>query len=188
MARTRPSWDDYFLRLAGTVAERATCPRASVGCVLVRDHRILSTGYNGAVCGDAHCDDDGCLLVDGHCKRTVHAEANALVQAALHGVQLDGAVSYQTHSPCVDCAKLLINAGISIVVYTNDYVDPLAERLLAESGVTLKHAQPQTEENFSLELRDLADLLDLHAQQPDVAKRLRNIATTLAIRHESTSS
>jgi len=134
----RPDWDDYFLRIARTVASRATCPRTSVGCVLVREHRILTTGYNGAPKGIAHCVDVGCIVVDGHCLRAVHAEANAVVQGALHGISLDGATAYCTHQPCVHCSKLLINAGIREVVYGTAYPDEVAVRLFDESGVVLR--------------------------------------------------
>jgi dCMP deaminase len=134
----RPDWDDYFLRIARTVASRATCPRASVGCVIVRDHRILTTGYNGAPKGAVHCTDAGCIVVNDHCLRATHAEANAVVQGALHGVSLDGATAYCTHQPCVHCSKLLISAGIRVIVYETAYPDEIAVRLLGESGVALR--------------------------------------------------
>ncbi len=108
----RPGWDEYFMEIARTVATRATCPRAAVGCVLVREHRILTTGYNGAPRGVAHCTDVGCTVVNEHCVRATHAEANAVVQGALHGVSLQGATAYCTHQPCVNCSKLLISAGV----------------------------------------------------------------------------
>jgi dCMP deaminase len=136
---TRPGWDDYFLQIARTVATRATCPRASVGCVLTREHRILTTGYNGAPRGVAHCLDAGCLLVHDHCQRAVHAEANAIVQGALHGVGLAGATAYCTHEPCVNCSKLLISAGVERIVYETAYPDPIARALLLEAGVALDH-------------------------------------------------
>lgn len=139
-APPRPGWDEYFLEVARTVATRATCPRASVGAVLVREHRILTTGYNGAPRGVAHCLDVGCELVAGHCVRSTHAEANAVVQAALHGVGVSGATAYCTHQPCVNCAKLLISAGVERIVYAAEYADPFAERLLHEAGVALEPA------------------------------------------------
>jgi len=125
--------------VARTVATRATCPRASVGAVLVRDHRILTTGYNGAPRHVAHCTEVGCELRGDHCVRATHAEANAVVQAALHGVGVAGATAYCTHQPCVHCAKLLISAGIERIVYAEPYVDPFAQQLLAEAGVALVH-------------------------------------------------
>jgi len=125
------------MEIAHTVATRATCPRASVGAVLTRDHRILTTGYNGAPRHVAHCTEAGCLMVAGHCQRATHAEANAIVQGALHGVGLAGAVAYCTHEPCVNCSKLLISAGVERIVYDKAYPDPVAAQLLAEAGVTV---------------------------------------------------
>ena len=125
------------MEIARTVATRATCPRASVGAVLVREHRILTTGYNGAPRRVAHCTEVGCDLVNGHCLRSTHAEANAIVQGALHGVSLEGATGYSTHQPCVNCAKLMISAGIARVVYAATYADPLAVSLFGEAGVAL---------------------------------------------------
>jgi dCMP deaminase len=133
----RPGWDEYFMQIAHTVSTRATCPRASVGSVLVRAHRILTTGYNGAPRGVAHCTEVGCTLVDGHCLRATHAEANAVVQAALHGVSLHQATAYSTHQPCVNCSKLLISAGITRIVYDQPYPDAVASQLLAEAGVAV---------------------------------------------------
>ncbi len=127
------------MEVARTVATRATCPRASVGAVLVRRHRILTTGYNGAPRNVAHCTEAGCEMAGGHCVRSTHAEANAVVQAALHGVQLEDATAYCTHQPCVNCAKLLISAGIERIVYDAAYPDEFAQQLLAEAGVALIH-------------------------------------------------
>jgi dCMP deaminase len=125
------------MEIARTVATRATCPRASVGAVLVREHRILTTGYNGAPRHVAHCTEAGCELDNNHCIRATHAEANAIVQGALHGVSLEGSTAYCTHQPCVNCAKLLISAGITKIVYLRPYPDSFAQRLLAEAGVAL---------------------------------------------------
>jgi dCMP deaminase len=133
----RPGWDEYFMEVARTVATRATCPRASVGAVVVRDHRILTTGYNGAPRHVAHCTEVGCLMQNGHCVRTTHAEANAIVQGALHGVGLAGATIYCTHQPCLSCSKLLISAGILRIVYEQAYPDEQSLGLLAEAGVAL---------------------------------------------------
>ena len=135
--RYRPSWDEYFLQIAFTVAQRSTCDRAHVGCVLVRDRRMLTTGYNGAPAGLPHCDDVGHLLVDGHCVRTLHAEQNALIQAALHGVGTEGATAYVTHQPCLTCAKMLINAGVRRVVYAGNYPDDHSRQFLDAAGVEL---------------------------------------------------
>jgi dCMP deaminase len=133
----RPGWDEYFMQIARTVATRATCPRLSVGCVLVREHRILTTGYNGAPRGVAHCTEAGCILVNDHCARATHAEANAIVQGALHGISLAGSIAYCTHQPCVNCSKLLISAGVQKIVYDIGYPDPVASELLAEAGVAI---------------------------------------------------
>ena len=133
----RPSWDEYFLRIAFTVAERSTCDRAHVGAVIVRSRRILTTGYNGAPAGLPHCDDVGHLLIDNHCVRPLHAEQNAIIQAALHGVGTDGGTIYVTHQPCLNCAKMIINAGIRRVLYAGDYPDENSRRFLQEAGVSL---------------------------------------------------
>jgi dCMP deaminase len=135
----RPGWDEYFMEIARTVATRATCPRASVGAVVVREHRILTTGYNGAPRRVAHCSEVGCAMIGGHCLRSTHAEANAIVQGALHGVSLAGATMYCTHQPCVNCSKLLISAGVGRVVYQQPYPDALATALLGEAGVAVVH-------------------------------------------------
>jgi len=123
------------MQIAHTVSTRATCPRAAVGCALVRDHRILTTGYNGAPRGVAHCTEVGCTLLNEHCLRATHAEANAVVQGALHGVSLQHATAYCTHQPCVNCSKLLISAGVTKIVYAEAYPDAVASQLLAEAGV-----------------------------------------------------
>ena len=135
--RNRPSWDNYFMEIAFTVAQRSTCDRAHVGAVLVRDRRILTTGYNGAPAGLSHCDDVGHLMVDGHCVRTLHAEQNAIIQGALHGVSIQGSAAYVTHQPCLTCAKMLINAGVRRVVYAGNYPDENSRRFIEEAGVAL---------------------------------------------------
>jgi len=142
----RPGWDEYFMGVARTVASRATCPRASVGAVVVRDRRILTTGYNGSARHAGHCLDVGCEMLNGHCVRTVHAEANAIVQGALHGVGLSGSTIYCTHQPCLQCSKLLISAGILRVIYEQAYSDKLAERFLAEAGVESALYSPDGQE------------------------------------------
>lgn len=118
----RPSWTEYFMDLANGVATRATCLRRKVGCVVVGpDHRVLVTGYNGSPAGAAHCLDVGCLMVEGHCVRTNHAEANALATAAMHGVSLKGSTVYVTTQPCFTCGKLLDGAGVKEVYYLDAY-------------------------------------------------------------------
>lgn len=117
----RPSWDEYFLKIAEMVGSRSTCDRAHVGAVITKSKVILSTGYNGAPRGLPHCDDVGHEIVDGHCIRTVHAEANAIAQAARNGAAIEGATIYLTVSPCYDCFKMMVNAGVRDVVYRQFY-------------------------------------------------------------------
>jgi len=138
----RPSWDEYFMGIAFEVAKRSTCLRAQVGAIIVRDKRILTTGYNGAPTGLPHCTEVGCLIVNGHCVRTLHAEQNAIIQAALHGVSVQGGTMYVTHQPCLTCAKMIINAGIKRVVYGGEYPDELAVSFLEQAGVELVHFAP----------------------------------------------
>lgn len=118
---TRPPWEDYFFQIAHTVSSRATCPRASVGCVVVRDKRILVTGYNGAPTGQKHCTEAGCHMADGHCRRAVHAEMNAVATAARHGISLDHATIYVTHQPCDYCYGVLLNAGVKTFRFADVY-------------------------------------------------------------------
>ena len=117
----RNSWHEYFLEIAEEVASRATCDRLQVGAVIVRDNRILTTGYNGSLPDTPHCDEVGHLLKDGHCVRTVHAEANAVLQAARFGIPLEGAVCYSTYKPCLSCLKTLLGAGIKKIIYREVY-------------------------------------------------------------------
>ena len=141
----RMSWDEYFMGIVGLVKERSTCMRRQVGALIVKDKRILSTGYNGAPMGCPHCEEVGCLRIQFDVPsgtrhelcRAVHAEQNAIVQAAYHGVSLKDATLYITDSPCVICAKLAINAGISKIIYKGDYPDELAKKLLSEAEVRL---------------------------------------------------
>jgi dCMP deaminase len=142
----RPSWDQYFLQVAELVAQRSTCLRRRVGAVLVREKRILATGYNGAPSGLAHCLDIGCLrqrlrIPSGErhelC-RALHAEQNALIQASLYGVNVGGSTLYATNQPCVICAKMLINAGIHHIVISDGYPDKLAMDFLREAKIKLK--------------------------------------------------
>lgn len=141
----RPVWDDYFMEITGTVAKRSTCLRRNVGAIIVRDNRILTTGYNGAPSGLAHCLDIGCTrerrgVPSGErhelC-RGLHAEQNAILQAAVHGITIAGGTFYVTHQPCVLCAKMMANARIVKVIYRGDYPDPLALAMLDEAGIQL---------------------------------------------------
>ena len=137
----RPSWDAYFAGMAQYVSVRATCPRASVGCVLVRDKRVLTTGYNGASAGLPSCLDVGCLMEDKHCISAIHAEQNAIIQAALHGITTQGAIAYVTHCPCSLCAKMLINAGIVRVVYINEYAPADGGEFFRMAGVVVERIE-----------------------------------------------
>ncbi len=135
----RPDWDQYFMNIAATVATRSTCDRAAVGAVLVREKRILTTGFNGSPAGLPHCDEAGHLMVDGHCVRTTHAEANAIIQAALHGISSNGASCYVTHLPCLTCTKMLINAGISQIIYMTTYrMNEHAMSFFLDAGVSVR--------------------------------------------------
>lgn len=121
--RARQSWDEYFMNIAFQVATRSTCDRKHVGAVIVRDRILLSTGYNGSIRGLDHCDEIGHLMEGGHCVRTVHAEANAIVQSARNGVRIDGGAIYVTASPCWSCFRLIANAGIRRICYGEFYRD-----------------------------------------------------------------
>lgn len=135
----RITWERYFMNLAIQAATRSTCPRKHVGAVIVRDKSVLSTGYNGSLRGAPHCTEVGCLMENDHCVRTVHAEANALVQAAHNGVRLEGAEIYVTASPCFNCFKLIVNAGIRTVLYGEFYRDDQVLDFAEELGIRMVH-------------------------------------------------
>lgn len=148
----RPSWEEYFMAIADLVAQRATCLRRKVGSVLVLDRRVVATGYNGAPSGIKHCLEVGCLreqlqVPSGErhelC-RGLHAEQNAIIQAALHGVSLKGAMLFCTNMPCSICSKMLINAGIAKIYYREGYPDNMAADMLAEAGVPLVQLPAET--------------------------------------------
>lgn len=142
----RPSWDEYFMTLAEEVATRTTCLRRPVGAIIVKDKRILATGYNGVPSGLRHCSETGCLRQQMNVPsgqrheicRGLHAEQNAIIQAARYGIDISGASIYITTQPCVVCAKMLINANIKEVIYQNPYPDKLSEELLAESNIKMR--------------------------------------------------
>ena len=147
---TRPSWDEYFMSIAELVSGRSTCLRRATGAVLVKDKRVLATGYNGVPKGLEHCEITGCLreqlgIPSGsrhELCRGIHAEQNAVIQAAKHGIAMDGATAYCTHQPCVLCAKILLNAGVVDIVYRDPYPDELSAQLLAEAGVIPRQLVP----------------------------------------------
>jgi len=138
----RASWDEYFMNIAREVATRATCNRKHVGAAIVRDRSILATGYNGSIAGLPHCDEEGHLMEDGHCVRTIHAEANAVIQAARNGVRIDGAMIYVTASPCFGCFKMIANAGIRRIVYGEFYRDQKIFDFAQRLGIELVQATP----------------------------------------------
>ena len=133
----RVGWHEYFMSIARQAASRATCDRKHVGAVIVRNRTILSTGYNGSVRGMPHCDEVGHEMENGHCVATIHAEANALIQAARNGVNIDGAELYTTASPCWSCFKLVTNAGIRRIYYGEFYRDEKSLRVARQIGVEL---------------------------------------------------
>lgn len=143
--KKRPSWDEYFMEITRVISKRSTCMKRNVGAVIVRDKRLLSTGYNGAPKGLAHCEKVGCIRKEMNIPsgqrhelcRGLHAEQNAIVQAAWDGVEIKNSTLYCTHQPCVICAKMMINAGIKRVVFEGDYPDDLASNMLIESGLEI---------------------------------------------------
>jgi dCMP deaminase len=144
---TRPSWDEYFMEIAHLVKKRATCLRRQVGAVIVKDRNILATGYNGTPSGIEHCFVRGCLrekmgIPSGErheiC-RGLHAEQNAIIQAAKHGTNIEGSVLYCTNQPCGICAKMIINAGVKEIIFEDGYPDQLASEMLTESGIKVTH-------------------------------------------------
>lgn len=147
----RPSWDEYFMEITDLVATRATCLRRKVGAILVKDRRILATGYNGPPKGVPHCDElGGCLreklgIPSGErqeLSRAVHAEQNAIIQAAKMGTNIDGATLYVTNHPCFICAKMLINAGVKKIIYKEGYPDEYSKEILREANVEFVKFKP----------------------------------------------
>jgi len=137
--KPRASWDEYFMSIAQVVATRSTCPRKYVGAVIVKNRTILSTGYNGSIRGMPHCSDVGHMMEDGHCVATIHAEANAIIQAARNGVVIDGGTIYVTASPCWNCFKQISNAGIVRICYGEFYRDERIFEVARQIGVELVH-------------------------------------------------
>jgi dCMP deaminase len=139
----RPSWDEYFMKIVQDVSERATCMKRKVGAILVKDKRILTTGYNGSPKGFKHCEEVGCIRKEMNLPsgqrhelcRGLHAEQNAIIQAAVHGVEISGATMYCNYHPCVICVKMMINAGIVKLVYAGGYPDELAQKMIKESKI-----------------------------------------------------
>jgi dCMP deaminase len=150
MTNSRPDWDSYFMEIAQIVSKRSTCKRRNVGALIVKDKRILSTGYNGAPMGLAHCTEGECLRERLHVPagerhelcRGLHAEQNAIVQAAYHGASINGAQLYTTHLPCSICIKMVMNAGITTVFYIDGYPDELAAEMIKESNIKVRKVEP----------------------------------------------
>ncbi|USS85491.1 ComE operon protein 2 [Fructilactobacillus myrtifloralis] len=139
MAKKRIPWDQYFMLQAILISSRSTCERLSVGAVLVRNKRVIACGYNGSVSGADHCTEVGCYLVNGHCERTIHAEMNAVLQCAKFGESTDHAEIYVTDFPCLQCTKMLLQAGIKKINYLREYHNnEYAEQLLQQENVEVK--------------------------------------------------
>ena len=147
---TRLSWDEYFMTITRQVAERSTCTRAKVGAVIVRDRSILATGYNGSPAGMPHCTDAGCLIyesktpagdIEQNCFRTIHAEINAIAQAAKNGASIRDATIYITHTPCIHCLKVLVNTGIRAIFYEKPYKLETVRDIIENTGVALQHVK-----------------------------------------------
>ena len=154
MAEARPSWDQYFMRMAFLAASRANCTRRKVGAVIVKDKNVLATGYNGPPSGTVHCDVVGCIRDDlkipsgerHELCRGLHAEQNAIIQAAVHGVSIRDATIYVTTHPCIVCSKMLMNSQIKEIVYAQGYPDELAELMLLESSINKRRFElPEAE-------------------------------------------
>ena len=147
---SRPSWPEYFMAITRMVSKRSTCIRREVGAILVKDKRILATGYNGAPKGLKHCQEIGCLRENSSIPsgtrhelcRGLHAEQNVILQAAYHGIPINGSTIYCTNKPCVICSKMIINAGIMRITYEEGYDDPLSDQMLTEAGLELMRLQP----------------------------------------------
>jgi dCMP deaminase len=146
LSNKRVKWNEYFMQIALQVSTRSTCNRKHVGAVIVRDRTILSTGYNGSIRGLAHCNDQGHMMENGHCVRTVHAEANAIAQAAKHGVNVNNSSIYITASPCWTCFKLLANSGINKIIFGEFYQDDRIFEAARLAGIKLMHLPSAEEE------------------------------------------
>lgn len=164
----RISWDQYFMAQSHLLALRSTCTRLMVGATIVRDNRIIAGGYNGSVSGGVHCIDEGCYVIDGHCVRTIHAEANALLQCAKFGVPTENAEIYVTHFPCLQCCKQIIQSGIVKVYYAQDYRNhAYAIELFKETNVEIE----------KVELTDLSVIPNYQQQSDYVQSLLEKFAT-----------
>lgn len=158
MNQKRIPWDQYFMLQAVLLSLRSTCNRLAVGAILVRDQRIIAGGYNGSVAGDKHCIDDGCYMVDGHCLRTIHAEMNAILQCAKFGIPTENAEIYVTDFPCLQCTKMLLQAGIKKIHYLRNYHnDPYAVSLLELKDVTVSQVKIDEKYMATTFIKELID-------------------------------
>lgn len=156
----RIPWDQYFMGQSLLLSLRSTCTRLAVGATIVRDKRIIAGGYNGSVSGDVHCIDEGCYLVDGHCVRTIHAEMNAILQCAKFGVGTDNAEIYVTHFPCLQCTKMILQAGIKKIHYLKDYRnDEYAIKLIEQVGASVHQVKLSKQYFSSLQFGEDAEYL-----------------------------
>lgn len=152
----RIDWDQYFMTQATLLSLRSTCNRLSVGAIIVRDRRVIAGGYNGSVSGDVHCIDEGCYLVDGHCVRTIHAEMNAVLQCAKLGVITDGAEIYVTDFPCLQCTKMLLQAGIVKINYLRNYHnDQYAMELLDRKNVSINQIEFSDDDLEKIDIKNI---------------------------------
>ena len=138
----RIPWDQYFMAQSLLISTRSTCTRLAVGATIVRNKRVISGGYNGSVSGDVHCSEEGCKVVDGHCVRTVHAEANAILQCSKFGASTEGSDIYVSYFPCLQCTKMIIQAGIKNIYYLHDYrTSEYAKELINHAGIKIKQVE-----------------------------------------------
>ncbi|KRL84114.1 ComE operon protein 2 [Ligilactobacillus apodemi] len=159
----RIPWNQYFMLQAVLLSLRSTCNRLAVGAILVRDQRMIAGGYNGSVSGDKHCIDDGCYMVDGHCLRTIHAEMNAVLQCAKFGIPTDGAEIYATDFPCLQCTKMLLQAGVKKIYYLRNYHnDPYALELLKLKNVAVEQVKLDKEYIDAALIKQLVDKGEPH--------------------------
>ncbi|WP_099221162.1 ComE operon protein 2 [Listeria costaricensis] len=185
----RIEWDQFFMAQSHLISTRSTCTRLMVGATIVRDKRIIAGGYNGSIAGGDHCAEHGCLVVEGHCIRTIHAEMNAILQCAKFGASTDQAELYVTHFPCVACCKSIIQAGIKTVYYAKDYKNhPYAIELFEQAGVLVKKV-PFEHEILNLEgingqdrtLEAIKEAIREETLSPEISARLlQNIENKLS--------
>lgn len=182
----RISWDQYFMAQSHLLSLRSTCTRLMVGATIVRDNRIIAGGYNGSVSGSGHCIDEGCYMIDNHCVRTVHAEANALLQCAKFGVATENADIYVTHFPCLQCAKQIIQAGIKSVYYASDYRNhPYALELFKEANILVEKVELKSlvidmnDEAKTSFVNDLLQIIQNNVNDQHLIENIQNKANDL---------